>query len=80
MGTAGPLPGLREDAPGRAARSRGSRPVFRDEEDRQDAVAALMKDVYAQSSQKPEATKLEMVLAMLADWKLEPWPPDTPHA
>ena len=34
-----------------------------------------MRDVYAPSSQDPEASKLATVLALIADWELEPWPP-----
>ena len=69
------LPGLRDDAPSRSARSRGSLPPLADPFERDEAIRELQDDVYSASTRRALGWKWKTVVSALGRWGLEPFPP-----
>ena len=69
------MPPLRGDAPGRAARGRGSVPDLSTRALRRQALERLAADVYSASAGKVVEARLRTVATLMRAWGEEPLPP-----
>ena len=69
------LPGLRSDAPSRRPRVGAQLPSVLSDEDKQQALKELEKDILAATTNKSHASRLRTIGMALSLWGLSPWPP-----
>ena len=72
------MPGLREDAPHRSARSRGSLPSLSEPFERDEAIRHLQDDFYSASTRRSLSWKWKTVVSALDRWGHQPFPPTQP--
>ena len=68
------FPAMRQDAPGRLAWARGSRPSLATEAERQRALEELERGFYAESSAPAVRARRRCIKALLAPWSMSPYP------
>ena len=69
------LPAMREDAPFRVGRSRGSLPSLSTPDERDDAINKLREDFYSAAHRKAMSWKWQTILKALSKWSFAPFPP-----